>query len=58
MSGSNIKKKISKQDKKLDFKDQLSNNFIEIDFSEYEALLSENKRVLILCYNHELKIKL
>lgn len=43
MSGSNIKEKISKQDKESDNRDQLSTNLIEIDFSEYETLLSENK---------------
>ena len=43
MSGSNIKEKITKQVEKVGHGDKLSNGITEIDISEYEAVLSENK---------------
>jgi len=43
MSGSNLNEKVSKQAERVEYGDHLSNNLIEIDFSEYETLLSENK---------------
>ena len=55
MSGSNIKEKILKQDKELDNRDQLSTNFIEIDFSEYEALLTENRALKDIISNRILE---
>ena len=43
MSGSNLKEKVSKREEKIDYRDHLSKNLIEIQISEYETLISENK---------------
>ena len=43
MSGSNLNEEVSKQEENVEYGDHLSNNLIEIDISEYETLISENK---------------
>jgi len=50
--GSNINEKIAKQVEKVDYGDQLSNAFMEIDISKYKAVLSENNALKEIISNH------